>query len=282
MNTPIKFLAALLKSKRNRSYFLRDKQFHVFNKRPILYQGFLPRIVQESINELQAELHFQGLLTEITGKFDCQTDLAVKELQKRNNLLVDGVVGPLTWACLLYPKLSYSKKGKPLELQKAVKDLQTILHDEGFYKRPPNGYFDGETEKAVKCFQRTYGLKNDGIVGAATWAVILGMRQKIDKKSFQVVYFLSPQLWFFWEQFLMISFIVIGIYCSPIPGSPPPLSTTLATAYGLTCIVPFIIESLPLKQSKLSNLPLLQYAPYILTGIFWKPIINLLETVFSG
>ncbi|MEH2138619.1 peptidoglycan-binding domain-containing protein [Nostoc sp.] len=96
-------------------------------------------------------------------------------------------------------------------------------------------------------FQRTYGLKDDGIVGAATWAVLLGMRQKIEDKSFlQLVYFLSPQSWFLWEQFLMISFIMLGIYYSPIPENEPKLSTALATAYGLTCIVPFLLECLPI------------------------------------
>ncbi len=282
MNRPIKSLAVLFGLKKIRLYFPEEKQVCVFNKRPILYQEFSPKSVQESINELQVQLKFQGLLTEITGKFDDQTDMAVKELQKRNNLLADGVVGPLTWACLLYPKLSRSQKRKPIESPDAVKELQTILYEEGFSKKDPNGYFDWETEKAVKRFQKIYGLKSDGIVGAATWAVLLGMRQEIDKSFPQLVYFLSPQSWCLWEQFLMIFLIVIGIYYSPIPGSPPRLSTALATAYGLTCIVPFIIEYVPLKQSRLSNLLLFQYAPYVLTGIFWKPIINFLGTLFKS
>lgn len=274
------YLSLVLSIKQDRLYFPEEKQVCVFNKRPILYRDFTPKSVQESINELQELLNAQGLSIEITGKFDLQTDAAVKEFQKSNHLVSDGVVGPLTWACLLYPKLYRGQKKNLPELKDAVKELQNILYEEEFLKKEPNGYFDWETERAVKCFQRVYGLKSDGIVGAATWAVLLGMRQKIDKSFPQLVYFLSPQSWFIWQQFLMISFILLGIYYSPIPGETPQLSTALVTAYGLTCIVPFLIECLPLKQSKSKKLPLLEYAPYVLTGFFWKPIVNFLGTLF--
>ncbi|WP_248277738.1 peptidoglycan-binding domain-containing protein [Brasilonema sp. UFV-L1] len=168
----------------------------------------------------------------------------------------------------------------PPELQDAVKELQNILYEEEFFKKEPDGYFDRETERAVKRFQRIYGLKDDGIVGAATWAVLLGMRQRIDKSFPRLVYFLPPQSWFLCEQFLMIFCILLGVYHSPLPGSPPKWNTALATAYGLTYIVPFLLESLPLKHSRQTSLPLLQYAPYVLTGIFWKPILNFLGTLF--
>jgi hypothetical protein len=281
MNRILHYLTFMLGMKQDRLYFPKEKKVCVFNKRPILYQDFTPKSVQESINELQELLKVQGLPIEITGKFDLQTDAAVKEFQKINHLLSDGVVGPLTWACLLYPKLYRGQKKNFSKFRDAVKELQVLLYEEELLKKEPNGYFDWETERAVKRFQRVYGLKIDGIVGAATWAVLLGMRQKIDKSFPLLVYFLSPQSWFLWQQFLMICFILLGIYYSPIPGEPPQLSTALATAYGLTCIVPFLIECLPLKQPKPKKLPLLEYAPYVLTGFFWKPIVNLLGTLFN-
>ena len=36
----------------------------------------------------------------VTGTFDAATDKAVKALQKKHGLLVDGIVGPKTWAFL--------------------------------------------------------------------------------------------------------------------------------------------------------------------------------------
>ena len=40
------------------------------------------------------------LKVEVTGIFDINTDKAVKALQKKHVLTVDGVVGPKTWAKL--------------------------------------------------------------------------------------------------------------------------------------------------------------------------------------
>jgi Putative peptidoglycan binding domain len=281
MNKLLKSLSILFRLKQPRLYFPEEKQVCVFNKRPIIYRGFTPKSVEDSIIELQERLSAQGFLAKISGKFDLETEEAVKEFQKKNNLSVDGIVGPLSWACLFYPKLYRNQKSTSPEFQDAVKEMQNILYEEGFSKKEPNGYFDRETERAVKRFQKIYGLKNDGIVGAATWSVLLGMRQKVDQSFPRLIYFLSPQSWFLWEQFLMISCILLGIYYSPLPGYAPTLNTALATAYGLTCIVPFLLECLPLKQSEQPRLPLLQYAPYVLTGIFWKPIINFLGTLFN-
>lgn len=42
----------------------------------------------------------QQLKVPITGTFDAATDKAVKALQKKHKLKVDGIVGPLTWARL--------------------------------------------------------------------------------------------------------------------------------------------------------------------------------------
>lgn len=129
----------------------------------------------------------------ISGKFDLETEAAVINFQKANNLQVDGVVGPLSWACLFYPRLYRNQKSMSPKLQDAVKELQTILNQEGFFKKEPDGYFSRETERGVK----------------------------------------------------------------------------------------LLLECLPIKPSKESSLPLLQYAPYVLTGIFWKPIINFLGTLFN-
>jgi peptidoglycan hydrolase-like protein with peptidoglycan-binding domain len=37
------------------------------------------------------------------GWFGPETEAAVKEFQRRNGLEVDGIVGPITWACLKNP-----------------------------------------------------------------------------------------------------------------------------------------------------------------------------------
>ncbi|MCC6694233.1 MAG: peptidoglycan-binding protein [Candidatus Hydrogenedentes bacterium] len=59
------------------------------------------------------------------------------------------------------------------DLADEVRELQEILNQEG-YGLGLDGHFGRETEMAVKRFQREHGLDDDGIVGAMTWAVILG------------------------------------------------------------------------------------------------------------
>ena len=55
---------------------------------------------------------------------------------------------------------------------KYVKELQQLLMDRGYDlgKWGADGDFGAQTEKAVKQFQKDWGLTADGIVGPATWA----------------------------------------------------------------------------------------------------------------
>jgi peptidoglycan hydrolase-like protein with peptidoglycan-binding domain len=50
-----------------------------------------------------------------------------------------------------------------------VKQIQTALVARG-YKVSVDGKFGAQTEKAVKAFQAKVGIKQDGIVGPATWS----------------------------------------------------------------------------------------------------------------
>lgn len=284
INQFTKSITALLSINKNKPYFPGDKQLFLFTKRPILHHDFTTKYLQDAINEVQNILKNKGFLKNVSGKFDLETEAAVIEFQKENNLYVDGIVGPLTWACLFYPKLYRGIKDLLPEYQHAVKELQIILHKEGFLKKEPNNIFDKQTEVAVKRFQRIYGLKDDGIVGAATWAVLLGMRQKVEKKTYRMLNLLPLETLFWWNQLFMIVCIVVGIYYSPLPGDAPKfnLATALVTAYALTCIVPSLIDFLPpLKYFNQQTFPLLRYAPYVLTGIFWKPILNFSLSLFK-
>lgn len=55
----------------------------------------------------------------------------------------------------------------------AVTRLQERLQATGFLKAEPDGVFGSQTEAAVKAAQERYRLSPDGIVGPATWKVIL-------------------------------------------------------------------------------------------------------------
>ncbi|PZE21054.1 spore cortex-lytic enzyme [Paenibacillus xerothermodurans] len=53
-----------------------------------------------------------------------------------------------------------------------VWDLQFRLKALGSYTQPLDGKFGAGTEKAVRAFQRSYGLAADGVVGPDTWAAL--------------------------------------------------------------------------------------------------------------
>lgn len=67
-----------------------------------------------------------------------------------------------------HPKLQKGDTGD------AVRELQHMLMEHGYSlpKFGADGDFGNETLKAVKAFQKSHGLKEDGIVGRNTWAAL--------------------------------------------------------------------------------------------------------------
>lgn len=53
-----------------------------------------------------------------------------------------------------------------------VRELQTLLRNQGFDPGPIDGDFGPLTENAVRAFQRSKGLVVDGVVGVATWTAL--------------------------------------------------------------------------------------------------------------
>ena len=103
------------------------------------------------------------------GDFGPQTEGAVKAVQERSGLTADGRVGPRTWAKLLAgvapadrPELRVGSTGDPVTwLQRRL--IVTV-----------DGDFGPQTDGAVKTFQRSGGLADDGVVGPRTWAALVG------------------------------------------------------------------------------------------------------------
>lgn len=55
-------------------------------------------------------------------------------------------------------------------------ELQTMLQEQGFYDRKVDGYPGEHTVKAVKQFQKTHELKDDGIPGNKTFSALQAKR----------------------------------------------------------------------------------------------------------
>lgn len=114
----------------------------------------------------------------VDGYFGPMTKKAVTSYQKANNLIADGIVGTRT-AQKLNSHCSSSNSSstnnsvlKQGSRGSAVKKLQDNLRTLGIYNSRSTGYYGPVTKNVVISFQRSQGLKTDGIVGPNTQAKI--------------------------------------------------------------------------------------------------------------
>ncbi|MGI6497232.1 MAG: peptidoglycan-binding domain-containing protein [Oscillospiraceae bacterium] len=106
------------------------------------------------------------------GIFGPITEYYVKQFQSYNGLIVDGIVGPITWA-KLGPTVSTAWwDSRPWRRETIVYEVQRWLCLGGKF---PNDWIDGvwgwRTENAIKDFQRIYGITVDGKWGKQCWSI---------------------------------------------------------------------------------------------------------------
>ena len=108
------------------------------------------------------------LTTTPDGKYGNDTLIAVKQFQSRNDLVVDGFLGPSTREIL--NSSSAVPNGLMLgDSGESVKRVQQLLNKFGYISSDNmTGYFGEVTEDAVKSFQKNNGLSADGNVGVMT------------------------------------------------------------------------------------------------------------------
>ncbi len=124
------------------------------------------------VSAVQRLLHIRA-----NGLYDRRTFLAVRRFQAGRHLLVDGQVGPQTWAAMhrapaRRPARPHRVRGSANGLLvlgvrgPRVSDVQRQLHIRA------NGLYDRRTYRAVRAFQARHGLTVDGQVGAFTWGAL--------------------------------------------------------------------------------------------------------------
>lgn len=116
-----------------------------------------------AVSDLQRRLKSQGYyLGEIDGDFGPNTQQAVIQLQRTNNLRADGVVGATTWAAL--GARDGGSSGDRLAEQFGVVALQRQLKEKGFYAGQIDGSMGRETQRAIAAAQRFYGVSDSEIL----------------------------------------------------------------------------------------------------------------------
>jgi len=138
----------------------------------------------EGIKSLQILLNGYGYSCgSVDGIFGAKTKSAVIAYQGAKGLTKDGIVGANTWAKLFASTASANGSNKVnLTLHtlskgvagNEVKALQILLNGYGCACGTPDGSFGPATKAGVLAYQKKKGLTQDGIVGANTWAKLLG------------------------------------------------------------------------------------------------------------
>lgn len=131
------------------------------NAYPVLQYGATGRPVVM----LQRLLSYNGISTTPDGSFGPGTLAGVKEYQRRQQLAVDGSVGPQTWARML-PELRYGQKSGTVTV------AQLTLRDTGIAIEA-DGSFGPDTRAKVKSFQKANRLPVNGKLDAATWRALM-------------------------------------------------------------------------------------------------------------
>jgi N-acetylmuramoyl-L-alanine amidase len=124
--------------------------------------------------------------------FDEGLERAVRAFQQRKGLIVDGVVGVETFTAIDGARWSLGDRilrHVPGHLQRGedVVALQERLNTLGFAAGRVDGRFGPDTERAVRSFQRAYGLPGDGSVGPETLRAFEDLRRSVTGGSATVL-----------------------------------------------------------------------------------------------
>lgn len=126
--------------------------------------------VRHRQHQLKTLGYYHGYLD---GIFGSRTQSAVIRFQAAHGSRQDGVIGPITAAALdrvtmrRWATLHLGSRGEMVVL---VQDRLQLL---GFYPGMIDGIFGPATDRAVRAFQSSIGLVEDGIVGPRTMAALI-------------------------------------------------------------------------------------------------------------
>jgi len=126
------------------------------------------------LQRVLARTMFTSPFGPITGVFDAALDTAVRAYQASESLVVDGIVGPITWSHLpayreASTRLRSGSTGPIVAWLQQVLAGSAIAPDWAVYTGPIDGIFGPMTDASLRDLQAVKGVAVDGIVGDQTW-----------------------------------------------------------------------------------------------------------------
>lgn len=154
---------------------------------PILREGQ----TDPCVAQIRHELTRIGSETPPAGPsehFDDTLAGAIRGFQQQRGLLVDGIVGPQTWAWLAGAGYRLGDRSIAFdpELETSgqdVAELQQKLMALGFPLSRTDGVFGADTDRSLRLFQRAVGIAPDGVVGPATLRAFGGLSRAVSGGS---------------------------------------------------------------------------------------------------
>ncbi|WP_086821809.1 peptidoglycan-binding protein [Allokutzneria sp. NRRL B-24872] len=131
---------------------------------------------------LQRALRYKGYGLRGTGLYAENTLASVKDFQRRNGIVDDGVVDQPTWQALVGVLPPANTRTPPLPergMQPGAHDPQTMdwLSDalnrlEINSPEYHDGHYNDAWQATVRVFQRNVGIRDSGIIGPLTWGAL--------------------------------------------------------------------------------------------------------------
>lgn len=152
--------------------------------RPTLSQGATGTAVVQLQQAVNARLSALGapsaFILVVDGIFGPKTLKAVKYIQCVAFLVIDGIVGSKTWGyiCNGENSLPILSRTNPNNDARMVQEVQRILKVDSYYGGALDGIFGGQTELAVKHYQKDSLLPQTGMIDPATWMKLVFRKVK--------------------------------------------------------------------------------------------------------
>ena len=140
-----------------------------------------------AVYDVQCRLRALGYELETDSFFGEKTRAAVQEFRKSQNLPEADTVDETTWNALVDATFTLGDRILYLRMPyfhgQDVFILQDILNVLGFITDEKDGIFGAHTEKALREFQASAGIIDDGIAGASTFDAIERLRHAWEDKQ---------------------------------------------------------------------------------------------------